>query len=711
MSHDPGRPYPLGATITGDGVQFAIFSRYATAVTLCFFDEAEQAEPARRFDLDPAANRFGDVWHVHVHGIGAGQLYLYQVDGPYDPEHGHRFNHRLYLQDPYAKALTGGFEWSLSTQFGYDPDSPDGDLSRNLARHPTAEGIPKSVVIDDAFDWQGDRPLNYPLRKSVIYEMHVKGFTAHPSSGVEHPGTYLGVAERIPYLQRLGVTSVEFLPVHEFDEWEVARSNPVTGEPLLNYWGYSTIGFFAPKANYAAGDRRGGQVAEFKQMVRELHRAGIEVILDVVFNHTAEGNEYGPTISFRGLDNSIYYMLEANPRRYRNYAGTGNTLNCNHPVLQSLILDCLHYWVVEMHVDGFRFDLGSILGRDRNGDLLANPPVIERIAEDPILRQTKLIAEAWDAGGAYQVGSFPGGRWAEWNDRYRDDVRRFWRGDRGVTAACATRIAGSSDLYLRDGRKPFHSINFVTAHDGFTLANLVSYSRKQNEANGEHNRDGMSENHSANHGVEGPTTDPSVLALRLRQQKNLLATLLLSLGTPMILGGDEFGRSQDGNNNAYCQDNPTSWFDYGLVERHEGLLEFARALIAFRLRHPAFLRPEFFTGTDTDFNRMPDITWFTEHGEAVDWARAGRTLALRIDGSHAEIQADRDDNDFYLVFNASPNRVRVLLCDPPAGKRWHRVVDTAFEHPADLLPGGDPEPESETHYSCAGRSVVLFLSR
>ena len=710
MIHPPGKPYPLGATVADGGVQFAVFGRHATAVTLCLFDKPRQSLPSARLTLDPGHNRTGDIWHVFVNGLGEGQLYLYQVDGPYKPERGHRYNPNLYLIDPYARALTGGFEWGLGSQFGYDPESPEGDLSRNERTDLTAAGIPKCVVVDNSFDWQGDRPLNFPLRKSVVYETHLRGMTIHPSSGVAHPGTYRGVIEMIPYLKRLGVTGLELLPVHEFDEYELTRTHPRTGERLRNYWGYSTVGFFAPKASYAAEGDRGGQVREFKEMVRELHKSGIEVILDVVLNHTSEGNEFGPTHSFRGWDNSIYYMLEGAGRRYRNYAGTGNTLNCNHPVLQALILDCLHYWVVEMPVDGFRFDLGSILGRDRHGNLMENPPVIERIAEDPVLRDTKLIAEAWDAGGAYQVGGFPGGRWAEWNDRYRDDVRRYWRGDRGVTAPFATRLAGSSDLYLRDGRKPFHSVNFVTCHDGFTLRDLVSYTRKHNSDNGEANRDGMDENLSANHGIEGPTRDASINAVRLRQQKNMLATLLLSLGTPMLLGGDEFGRTQGGNNNAYCQDNDVSWFDYGLLTEYEGLFEFTRKLIGFRLSHPAFLRPEFYTGRDTDFNRMPDITWFTQSCETVDWATVGRTLALRIDGSRAEIKSDRDDNDFMLIFNAAPQRVAVLLCDPPPGKHWYRVMDTALTHPDDLVPAGIADPETGS-YSCAGRSVVLFLSR
>jgi glycogen operon protein len=711
MNTSPGKPYPLGATVVPGGIRFAVFSRHATAVSIALFDNPEQARPATEIALDPATNRTGDVWHCEVAGLAAGQLYLFRADGPYDPYAGHRFNADLFLVDPYARAFTGGFPWDIAEQFGYDPDSFQGDLAkRTIEGGPSAAGVPKCIVTADDFDWQGDRPLNHPSRKSVIYEAHLRGLTADPTSGVTHPGTYRGLVEKIPYLKHLGITSLELLPVHEFDHNELRRKNPRTGAQLHNYWGYSTLGFFAPKAAYAAGGANGEQVNEFKELVRELHRAGIEIILDVVFNHTSEGNEFGPTHSFRGLDNSIYYMLEDDRRRYRNFAGTGNTLNCNHPVLRRLILDCLHYWVGEMHVDGFRFDLGSILGRDRRGNLLENPPLLELIAEDPILRDTKLIAEAWDAGGAYQVGSFPGGRWAEWNDRYRDDVRRFWRGDHGVTAPFATRLAGSSDLYLRDGRKPFHSINFVTCHDGFTLRDLVSYAHKHNEENGERNRDGMTNNNSNNYGIEGPTRDAMVNAIRLRQQKNMLATLLLSLGTPMVLGGDEFGRTQLGNNNAYCQDTEVSWFNYDHDDEQKHLLEFTRKLIEFRLRHPAFLRPEFFTGQDTDFNKMPDISWFNELGRPVDWARVEQTLALRIDGSRAETSADRDDNDFCLVYHAAAEARQIIMCPPPAGKRWYRVIDTALPHPDDFIPEAESEPCIGS-YSCAGRSVVVFLSR
>jgi isoamylase len=596
----------------------------------------------------------------------------------------------------------------------------------SFATASDAAGMPKCIVVDDDFDWQGDRPLARPLRYSVIYETHVRGLTLHPSArrlGVRHPGTFRGVAEMIPYLTDLGVTALELLPVQEFDELENPRSNPRTGQRLQNYWGYSTMSFFAPKGRYSSSGSLGEQVSEFKEMVRALHRAGIEVILDIVFNHTAEGDEKGPTLCFRGWDNSIYYLLEQDKRFYKNYSGTGNTLNCNHPIVRTLIRDCLLYWVVEMHVDGFRFDLGSVLGRDEQGRLLENPPVLEGIAEDPVLRDTKIIAEAWDAAGAYQVGSFPGGRWAEWNDRFRDDVRCFWRGDEGMVPRLATRLTGSSDLYLRDGRKPFHSINFVTSHDGFTLNDLASYSRKHNEANGEGNRDGFDKNLSCNHGAEGPTSDPQVEEVRNRQVKNFLATLLLSLGTPMLLGGDELRRSQGGNNNAWCQNNEVSWNDWGLLEAHADIHRFARALIAFRLQHASFLRAEFYSGEDVNGDSIPDISWFAPDGGAVDWARAGFALGCRLEGSPARSPArsvaERDgaqgegaerDNDFLLLFNAGPEPLRFAL--PAEGRPWRRAVDTGLPAPQDVSePGQEPLLVPPGFYRLAGRSLAVLLSR
>lgn len=684
---EPGQPLPLGAWITGRGVQFNIFSRNCTGVMLLLFENPDDAEPGQEFHLDPEQNRTGDVWHIHIHGLKTGQLYLYRVEGPHVPEEGHRYDPQAWLIDPYAKALTHHRPWL--------------DWKKEL--------MPKCVVVNDYFDWQGDKPLNIPLKECVIYEAHLGGMTRHSSAKSSAPGTFKGLIEHIPHLKSLGITSLELLPIQEFNPFEIIRRFPDTGERITNYWGYSTVAFFAPAAFYAAAGSRGEQVSEFKEMVRELHRAGIEVILDIVFNHTAEGNQEGPTYSFRGLDNSIYYILEEDKRYYRNYSGCGNTLNCNHPILRSFILECLRYWVMEMHVDGFRFDLGSILGRDGKGNMLENPPVIERIAEDPILRDTKLIAEAWDAGGAYQVGSFHGGRWAEWNDRYRDDMRRFWRGDEGMISGFATRFSGSSDLYLHGGRKPFHSINFITSHDGFTLNDLVSYDHKHNESNGEDNRDGHNANFSRNYGHEGPGTDPDLEALRSRMVMNFLTTLLLSAGTPMMLGGDEFRRSQGGNNNAYCQDNEISWFDWQLAEQHKGVLEFCRQVISFRHRHPAFKRSEFYSGRDNNFNGLPDITWFNERAREVRWDRKRNILAILIDGNKAETQAEKDDNDFYLMFNATSRPVRFRIAPPPSGKLWRGKIDTAAKVP--ILPKGTSEIlKNQKIYLLKAYSVVVLVS-
>jgi glycogen operon protein len=711
MTVNSGKAMPLGATVTEDGVNFSIFSRHATLVTLVLFESAEQDSPYIEIPLDKRGNKTGDIWHCTINGLKAGTCYLYRVDGPYQPDRGLRFNFHKALIDPYAKALTKFDKWDFKRCAGYDLKASTGDLSfspeENLSR------IPRCIVIDDDdFDWQGDAPLNYPLRFSILYETHVKGLTANPNSGVKHPGTYLGVIEKIPYFKELGVTSLEFLPIHEFNELEFPRTNPKTGEALVNYWGYSTVAFFAPKESYAADHSPGGQVRDFKLMVRELHKAGIEVILDIVFNHTAEGNEQGPTFSFRGLDNSIYYILNENKRYYQNFSGCGNTVNCNHPIVRTFIMQCLHYWVVEMHVDGFRFDLGSILGRDQNGRLMESPPMLERIAEDAVLSSTKIIAEAWDAGGAYQVGWFPGGRWAEWNDRYRDNVRRFWRGSPKETRYLATRLSGSSDLYLRDGRKPFHSINFITSHDGFSLMDLVSYNGKHNEDNGEKNQDGSENNNSSNYGHEGPTLDPVLKNIRERQLKNFFTTLLISLGTPMILGGDEIGRTQQGNNNAYCQDNKVSWYDWSLLENNTGLFRFVKEMIAFRLRHPGFMRPEFYTGREGNYNATPDINWYTEKGASVDWEQVAYSLALEINGRQANVVRDRDENDFYIMFNAGLDPVVFFIPSATNRKRWFRVIDTSLNSPNDILAAGTEEPLTPPYkYEVKARSTVILISK
>jgi glycogen operon protein len=707
---ESGKALPLGAALVNDGINFAIFSRNATAVTLIVFESTEPDSPRIEIPLDKRGNKTGNIWHCFIKGLGAGTCYLYRTDGPYFPEKGLRFNPHKTLIDPYAKALTDISNWDYAKVAAYDPNHPGRDLTYSYEDDIAHQ--PRCIVIDDEFDWQGDIPLNYPLRFSVIYETHVKGLTANPNSGVKFPGTYKGVVEKIPFFKDLGITSLEFLPVQEFNENEIPRINPDTGKRLTNYWGYSTVAFFAPKGSYASDKSPGGQVREFKEMVRELHKAGIEVILDIVFNHTAEGNEEGPTFSFRGLDNPVYYILNENRRYYQNYSGCGNTMNCNHPVVRTFIMDCLRYWVMEMHVDGFRFDLGSILGRDQHGNIMENPPTLERIAEDPILSSTKIIAEAWDAGGAYQVGWFPGGRWAEWNDKFRDNVRKYWRGDPKETRYIATRISGSSDLYLRDGRKPFHSINFITSHDGFTMKDLVSFNTKYNKANGEDNRDGSDNNLSYNYGIEGATADPVVSVLRERQIKNFFTTLLISLGTPMILGGDEFGRTQGGNNNAYCQDNELSWYDWSLLEKNKTLYRFIKEMIAFRMRHPGFMRPEFFTGRGEDYQGIPDISWFDEEGKSPNWDKIGYHLALRLDGSRAETLADRDDSDFYIMLNADIDTQAFILADAPGKKEWYRAVDTGLGSPNDiLLPGTEKILPSQHKYPVKARSIVILISK
>ena len=685
-----GRPYPFGATVVGNAVNFSIYSRYATDCTLVLFHNHDKTP----FLEIPFFKEFrlGNVFSMMVFDLDYENIeYGYRMDGPFDPRQGHRFDKTKILMDPYAKLIAGRDVW------GKEPDWINNYQYRSR------------VVFDD-FDWENDLPLETPVNDLVIYEMHVRNFTCGGKSGVKHPGTFAGIAEKIPYLKELGVNCVELMPIHEFDEFENSRPAP-DGHTLYNAWGYSNVGFFAPKAAYASTGKYSMQVDELKNLIKRLHAEGIEVILDVVFNHTAEGNENGPYISYRGIDNKTYYMLTQDGY-YFNFSGCGNTLNCNHPVVRDFIIDCLRYWVCEMHVDGFRFDLGSILGRDSTGQLMEDPPVLERIAEDPILRNTKIIAEAWDAGGAYQVGSFPGGRWAEWNDRFRDDIRKFWRGDDGLSNALATRLAGSSDLYLRDGRKPFHSVNFLTSHDGFTLNDLVSYNGKHNEENGENNRDGSDNNNSYNYGYEGPSMNPAIETLRTRQAKNLIFTLLLAQGTPMLLAGDEFRRTQGGNNNAYCQDNISSWVDWSLRNKYSELFRFTKKLILFRRKHHAFMRPEFFQGKDISFNSLPDITWFDESGLTPDWGRLNHFLAYRLDGSHAEIFADTDDNDFFIMFNSALQDKTVKIPLPPIGKKWYRCIDTSIEAPEDFMSPGEEEIlPVQNRYVLPARSCALLMSK
>ena len=690
-----GVPLPMGTHETEGGVNFSFFSRDASRVRLELYDRAADATPARSIDLDPSRNRTGDVWHVWIEGICPGQLYGYRVDGPYDARAGLRFNFNRLLLDPFATAISRLPHWNFDAARGYDASAPQTDLVPSTVDN--AGAMPKCVFTHDDFDWGDDQPLRHPWSKTVIYETHVRGFTVHSSSRVEHPGTYRGAIEKIPYLKALGVTAVELMPVHEFNDQHVIGIDPQTRKPLRKYWGYDPVAFFAPKASYSSSGDLGQQKLELKEMVLAFHAAGIEVILDVVFNHTAEGDELGPTLSFRGIDNATFYTLEADRRYYKDYSGTGNTINANHPVVREYILTALRYWVVEMHVDGFRFDLASILGRDGSGNLLSNPPLIERIAEDPILRGTKLIAEAWDAAGAYQVGRFFQCNWVEWNGRFRDDVRRFWRGDEGMLGAFASRISGSADIFADSGKGPERSVNFVTCHDGFTLNDLVSYRHKHNEANGEENRDGSNENFSDSYGVEGETHDTGIESTRKRQISNFLLTALISRGVPMLMGGDEFRRTQRGNNNAYCQDNETSWYHWSFVERHQDIHRFTQAMIAFRRAHPVLSEERFYTDAD--------IRWFDPELRVPDWADAkAKRLACLID--------EGEGGALYLMFNAGTETAAFRV--PPAlnGARWRVAADTGRESPHDFfVPGEEPLFDAGEPYPVAPRASVILLRR
>lgn len=690
-----GVPLPLGAQVRGNGVNFAIFSRHATGVRLDLFDQPGQLEPARTYILNPARNKTGDIWHIWLEGIRPGQLYGFRVAGPYSPTEGHRFNTDKLLLDPYAMAICMEQSPDFSAATGYDPSSPLRDLSMSQVNN--AATAPKSIVPHTDFDWRGDQPLCHPWESTVIYELHVRGFTIDSGSGVSTPGTYQGLIDKIPYLKDLGITAVELMPVQEFNEHEVAHYNPQTGKRLTNYWGYDPVGFFAPKGSYANVCIAGAQVLEFRHMIRAFHEADIEVILDVVFNHTAEGNELGPTLSFRGIDNAIYYWLDGDRRYYRDFTGTGQTINAAHPVVRDLILDALRYWVMEMHVDGFRFDLASVLGRDRYGHVLADAPLLERIAEDPILRDTKLIAEAWDASGAYQVGSFADRRWAEWNGRFRDDVRHFWRGDDDSMGRFASRIAGSSDIYYCSGKGPECSVNFVTCHDGFTLNDLVSYARKHNEANGEDNRDGVQENLSCNYGQEGETDDPAINEARSRQIRNFLLTLAISRGVPMLLAGDEFRRTQHGNNNAYCQDNPTSWLDWSLLSRNQDLFRFTRGLLALRRAYPVLRKEAFYT--------PDDLQWFAPNGTAPDWSDTSqRSLACLV---HCD-----SNSCLYLMFNAATEATSFVLPRLPKPMAWHLAVDTGRATPDDVYPPGQEQPIGQpAEYAMGPRSSAILVAR
>ncbi|MBV9691727.1 MAG: glycogen debranching protein GlgX [Ktedonobacteraceae bacterium] len=699
-----GRSHPLGATPDEQGVNFSVYSDRATSVSLLLFDDHDDPDPIQEIKLDPTTYKTFKFWHIYLRGAKPGLHYAYRVDGPQDVHgQGDCHNPDKVLIDPYARGNTNTL-WDRVAAC-----TPNDNAATSM----------RSIVIDIAnYDWGNDCPLNHPMNETIIYEMHVRGFTQSPSSNCRNPGTFLGVIEKIPYLKELGVTAVELLPIFDFDNKEVKQINP-DGKPLSNYWGYDPFGFFCPQSLYCVNPEYGQHVTEFRDMIKALHKAGIEVILDVVFNHTSEGNEMGPMISFKGFANNHYYMLSPQDKRYyMNYSGCGNTVNGNEPITEKLIIDVLEYWVTEMHVDGFRFDEAAILSRDEDGIPLAKPPVIWQIELSEILADSKVIAEAWDAAGLYQVGYFPGYRWGEWNGRYRDTIRHFVKGDRGyldgkvVVGAVADVIAGSASVFHTEGELPINSINFLTAHDGFTLNDLVSYNYKHNEANGEANRDGINDNLSWNCGAEGETDDPAIEALRKRQVKNFAAILMLSQGVPMFVAGDEIRRTQKGNNNAYCQDNEISWFDWDLAEKNRDMFRFFKKMIAFRKTHRSLHRNSFFTG-QVNQRGLADISWHGCRLNAPGWFDPSSTvLAFTMGGFPAKDGSG--DTDIHVMLNMDWQDLDFDIPTVP-GRKWYRVVDTAQDSPNDIAENvGEPGKETVVEGSVYGvhnRSVVVLISR
>jgi len=675
-----GKSFPLGATVYSGSVNFAVFSKHASAMDLLLFDAVDDSRPAQVISLDRRHNRTFHFWHVYVPDIRPGQLYAYRAYGPFDPYKGLRFDPEKVLLDPYGKSV------AIPAQYSRDSAVKPGD---------NAQSSMKSVVADPhTYDWEGDVTLKRPFAQSVIYEMHVKGFTFHPSSGIGQNtrGTYAGLIEKIAYLQDLGVTAVELLPVFQFDETEAPKG-------LTNYWGYNPVSFFAPHRGYSSRQDPLGPLDEFRDMVKALHRAGIEVILDVVYNHTAESDHLGPTFCYRGLENDDYYILESDKAHYANYSGTGNTLNANHSTVRLLIIDSLHYWVEVMHVDGFRFDLASILSRDESGNPLANPPILWEIESDPILAGTKLIAEAWDAAGLYQVGSFIGDRWKEWNGKFRDDIRSFFKGDRGAVGKLPARFFASPDLYGHEEREPEQSINFVTCHDGFTLNDLVSYNHKHNEANGEGNRDGHDHNLSWNCGIEGPSDDLDIEQLRNRQVKNFLTITLLALGVPMILMGDEMRRTQQGNNNAYCQDNEINWMDWNLLSKHSDIHRFVKQMIRLRLSLAVFQEDHGLSLNQ--LLRKAEIDWHGIKLNRPDWTDHSHSLAFSVRGRN-EV--------FHVIFNAYKEALEFELPPTPTDPQtaWRRIIDTFRESPEDICNMAQASPVGGQSYLVQPHSVVLL---
>ena len=672
MKSHRGHPLPLGAQPESGGINFALFVPNTEKIELHLF-EPGSTDPFSLVPLEPTINRTGDIWHVFISGISGDIEYTYRMHAPGIPRDTH-------ILDPYAQAYSGGEIWGTKNR----------DRYRNL-------------VCVREFDWEDDIPLKIPLADSIIYELHVRGFTRHSTGGVSEPGTYQGLTEKIPYLKDLGITAVELLPVTEFDETGKGIADPHTGAPLLNFWGYDPISFLIPKAGYAADRRTGAYLNEFKRMVHAFHKAGIEVILDIVVNHTGEDGPGGPVISYKALAADVYYLMDKSNNTMLYYTGCGNTVNCNHPVTADLILHSLRYWVTEMHIDGFRFDLASILTRGENGRELEAPPVLERISRDPVLADVKLIAEAWDAAGLYQVGRFPAReRWAEWNDKFRDELRRYIRGDSGVVPLVATRLAGSADLYRPGRRKPYHSINFITSHDGFTLHDLVSYNEKHNLANGEQNRDGNNNNLSWNCGAEGETSNMRIKNLRMRQMKNFMAHLLLAQGVPMIVAGDEFGRTQQGNNNAYCQDNPLGWVDWSLLETNGELRRFVRQLIHFRKTHGCLRRREFF---EDDPLGTPPISWHGLQLNQPDWGAGSRSIAFYL------LPSRHETCHIFVISNMAPKKQTFQL-PTVVPMNWYRFADTALRAPKDISDlGASPVLSDQSRYTASARSTVILVAK
>ncbi len=684
-----GHVLPFGATMVPNGVNFSIYSSASTSCTLVLFEKnAEQSFAEIPF---PKEFMIGNVYSMIVFDLDYETLeYGYRMNGPFEPETGHRFDKGKILSDPYAKAIGGRDTWLAP---------PNWDKLYPF----------RSRLIFEDFDWEGDKPLETPIEDLIVYEMHVRSFTNHPNSGVKFKGTFTGLKEKIPYLLELGINCVELMPIYEFDEYEHSKKDPVTGELLINYWGYSTLNFFAPKSGYAATGKYGMQVDELKTLIKELHTNGIEVLLDVVFNHTAEGDHRGPTISFKGIDNKTYYMLTPEGYYY-NFSGTGNTLNCNHPVVRSMVLDCLRYWASEYHIDGFRFDLAAILGRSQDGSPLSNPPLLESLAYDPVLAKCKLIAEAWDAGGLYQVGSFPFyGRWAEWNGKYRDTIRKFLKGDEGVVGDLSQRIQGSPDIYWARGATA--GINFITCHDGFTLYDMVAYNQKHNEANGENNQDGNNDNDSWNCGWEGETNDDYINTLRHKQIKNALAILMVSQGVPMILMGDEMGRTQYGNNNSYCHDNELNWLNWELKEKNADLYNFTKHIINFRRNHPVFRNKDHFRNADYMNTGFPDISFHGTKPWQADWSPSSRVFAFMLDGGHAKNGFVGDDV-VYVAMNMHWESISFEIPQLSEGKHWHVSVNTEMPSPFDFHPiSNEPRIEDQYHFMVSARSVIILIGK